>query len=108
MIGKTREVAICKWEQDFPKFMTASYRLFTLDMAAVGVYDDGSEKYKRMKAMIKGFVKLWSTSQHTTGEWEESELHKNKNILCLCFGLGDPCEKCAQHHVDIFENGPEC
>ena len=108
MIGKTRDIAICKWEQDYPKFMTALYRLFVLDMAAVGVYDDGSDKYKRIKAMIKAFVKLWSNSQHTTGEWEESELHKNKNILCLCFGLGDPCEKCAQHHVDIFENSPEC
>lgn len=108
MIGKTKDITICSWECDYPKFLTAVRRLFILDMSAIGVYNEGTAKYNRIKDMIHAFVKLWSTSQHTHGEWEESVLHKNKNLLCLAFGLGDPCDKCGNHHVDIFDSGHEC
>ena len=108
MIGRTKDIAICNWEQDYPKFLTALRRLFILDMGAVGVYNEGTVRYKRIAGMIEAFVKLWSTAMHTHGEWEESVLHKNKNLLCLAFGLGDPCDKCSHHHVDIFDSGNEC
>ena len=70
MIGKTKDSALCKWQLDYPKFMTALRRAFALDMAAIGPYEVNSNAYKRIKTMFVDFVKLWSDAQHTHGEWE--------------------------------------
>ena len=108
MAGKTKDIATCKWQLDYPKFTTALHRAFALDMAARGTYDNNSTSYNRIKKMIKEFVRLWSDTHHTAGEWTNSTLNKDKNFLCLVFGLGDPCDKCSHHHIDLFDMSHEC
>ena len=108
MIGRTKEVECCKWNLDYPMFQTVLRRAFALDMAARGTYEFNSTDYNRIKDMFREFVKLWTGTVHTHGEWEESKVFKNKNFLCLVFGLGDACDKCADHHVDIFDSQHEC
>ena len=89
-------------------FETVVHRAFSVDMATRGSYENTTNAFKRIRDMIKLFVKTFTATGHTPGEWKTSGLFKNKTFLCLVFGLGDPCEKCGQFHVDIFDHASEC
>lgn len=109
MLANTRQLDICAWEQDDPAFRTAVARLFTTDMAWKGAYENTGDEYKRIEKMILLFIKTFRGGLHTSGEWKQEGLIEFKPILCLCFGLGDPCSsRCGQFHVDIFDPRQEC
>ena len=109
MLANTRQLEICAWEQDDPDFKTAVTRLFATDMAWRGAYANSGDDYKRIETMVLLFIKTFRGGLHTSGEWKQEGLIEFKPILCLCFGLGDPCSpRCGHFHVDIFDPRQEC
>lgn len=101
-------LADCKWELDYPKFLTALDRAFASHMSCYGPYEHDSYRYKQLEKMIVDFLAHFKDTPHTAGEWAEADLEYAKPFLSLVFDLGISCNDCGESHIDAWDHKKEC